>query len=94
MYALMTQNQIRKHIRMMEEMKVSEVARSQGGFLYNYMKYGRDMLRWKVPDGHITWAEKRENFIARHMVQYKANPTDRRLHALYAWAYDPNVSRM
>ena len=90
----MTQNQIRQHIRKMEEMKVSEVARSQGGFLHHYMKYGRDMLRWKVPDGHITWAEKRENFIARHMVQYKANPTDRRLHALYAWAYDPNVSRM
>jgi hypothetical protein len=94
MYALMTQNQIRPHIVMMQDMKVSEVARSQGGFLYNYMKYGRDMLRWKVPDGHITWAEKRDNFIARHMVQYKANPTDRRLHALYAWAYDPNVSRM
>lgn len=92
----MTQLQIRRHMTMADELKVSLVARGEGGFTWYYMRYGRDMLRWKVPAGNITWEQKREAFIARHLPQYKANPTDRRLHALMMWGYDPRdeTSRM
>lgn len=61
--------------------KVSEVARSEGQFLSQYKKFGE-----RLPQD---WIIKRHNFIKRHLVQYKQNPTPRRKLALIAWAYMP-----
>lgn len=93
-FLLMSPEQIIPYQQYMEEYKVSEVARSKGGFLYNYLKYGKKMLSWKAigPDGklqNITWEEKRNNFISRHLVQYKKKKSLRRFLALIAWAYHP-----
>ena len=35
------------------------------------------------------WKRKQKGFVARHLVQYKKNPTYRRRLALIAWSYDP-----
>jgi hypothetical protein len=61
--------------------KVSEVARSKGQFLDQYKKYDTNL----PPE----WKLKRQNFIKRHLAQYKLNPTPRRQLALIAWAYKP-----
>lgn len=72
---------------------VSEVARSQRGFLTAYRKANGD------PDAlSPEWRAKREGFISRHMAQVrerseplmdaKGKPTRRHL-ALIAWAYSP-----
>jgi hypothetical protein len=47
------------------------------------------MLEETAPGGKITWRQKRTNFIRRHLVQYKANRTERRRLALIEWAYNP-----
>lgn len=36
-----------------------------------------------------TWESKRRGFVARHMAQYRTNPTYRRWLALVMWAYMP-----
>lgn len=69
--------------------RVSEVARSPVGFLYNYLKRGKAMLNEVAPGGKITWQQKRANFIKRHLVQYNTNKTLRHRLALIAWAYKP-----
>ena len=69
--------------------RVSEVARSPTGFLYNYLKRGKAMLNEVAPGGKITWQQKRANFIKRHLVQYNTNKTLRHRLALIAWAYKP-----
>ena len=58
---------------------VSEVARSKGQFLEQYKRYGANLPQ--------EWRIKRENFIKRHLAQYKVKPTPRRRLALIAWAY-------
>ena len=90
-YNLISIEQIKKHEPDMVKLKVSEVSRSSRGFLYNYKKYGKDVLDMKVPDEKILWRQKRNAFIARHLPSYKKNPTKRRWLALIAWAYRPNV---
>ena len=76
----------------MERLGVSKVARSPRGFLTAY-KQGRTAAATKlmvVPDHpHQTWGRRRNQFIARHLAQYRANPTYRRWLALVAWAYRP-----
>lgn len=72
-----------------ERLRVSEVARSQRGFMTHYKKFGRKVLGKQVPDGRITWGQRRYNFIKRHMAQYRKNPTYRRYLALLMWAYKP-----
>lgn len=74
---------IKKYEREMRRERVSEVARSPRGFLTAYKRAGSPN---KLSD---EWKRKRENFIARHGVQYKKNPTRRRRLALIAWAHDP-----
>jgi hypothetical protein len=88
-YALMDREDIRKYIPDMQALGVSEVARSPKGFLFSYMQYGSRMLDTIPPDSKITWRKIRENFIHRHLEQYKKNPTPRRRLALIAWAYSP-----
>jgi len=62
---------------------VSTVARSSRGFLTAYKKVGDPN---KLP---IEWINKRNGFIARHIKQYKENPTERRKLALIMWAFKP-----
>jgi hypothetical protein len=67
------------------EYKVSVQARKPNHFLDIYKKYGQ-----QLPS---KWMEKRENFIKRHIVQYRENPTIRRRLAIITWAYDPEKAR-
>jgi len=73
---------------------VSEVARSPRGFVAAYNRAGGDprkMALMKVPGyPNQNWAQRRRNFVARHLAQYRTNPTPRRRLALIMWAYDPS----
>ena len=81
MFPFISYKQIESYLPEIEREKVSQVARSQNGFLSIYKQYGVNMPNdWKI---------KRENFIKRHLVQYEKNPTHRRKLALIVWAYDP-----
>ena len=62
---------------------VSTVARSSKGFMREYQKAGSSAAMRKRPlpggvTGGATWGQKRDAFIARHMQQYRKNPTYRR----------------
>ena len=90
MYALLSPSQVANYRSQMERSGVSEVARAPGGFMHTYLRDGEKMLtRPANRTTGLTWERKREAFIKRHLVQYKANPTLRRRLALIAWAYDP-----
>lgn len=90
-YRKMSLKSIEPYIPEMERLKVSEVARSRRGFLYNYLKYGNDVFDRKVFNATITWDDKRNAFIARHLPSYMEKPTYRRWLALVAWAFKPPV---
>ena len=64
--------------------RVSKVARSPTGFLYNYLRRGSAMLNKVGPSGKITWRQKLANFIKIHLVQYNTNKTLRHRLALIA----------
>jgi len=74
-----------RYVPQMKALGVSEVARSPRGFLTAYKAVGGRLSRLS-PD----WRTKRDGLIARHMAQYRGNPTLRRRLALIAWAYDPD----
>lgn len=90
-YRKMSTKSIEPYIPEMERLKVSEVARSRRGFLYNYLQYKNDVWERNVPNENIKWEDKRNAFIARHLPSYKENPTYRRWLALIAWAFKPPV---
>lgn len=74
---------IKKYEPEMKKLGVSKVARSPRGYLTAMKKAGSyDKL-------NDNWKRKQKGFVARHLVQYKKNPTKRRRLALIAWAYDP-----
>ena len=68
---------------------VSEVARGKGGFMRLYETHGRRGLERLQYTPHLTWAKRRDHFVARHMAQYVQHPTYRRWLALVMWAYHP-----
>lgn len=72
-------NEVLKYIPLAEKEEVSKVARGRGGFIEQYKKGPLNEF----------WKNKRENFIKRHLAQYRKNPTPRRKLALQMWAYDP-----
>lgn len=74
---------IKKYEPEMKKLKVSEVARSKRGYLTALKKAG------KYSNLSPAWQRKQKGFVARHLVQYKKNPTYRRRLALIAWSYDP-----
>jgi hypothetical protein len=90
-YKVMPLKEILKYEDEMKAEKVSEVARSQSGFLGQYKKHKtyNNFKNNKVPNGLIDWNEKRDAFIDRHLAQYEKNPTRRRRLALIAWGYKP-----
>lgn len=75
---------IRQYEPEMRRLGVSEVARSQRGFLMAYKRASGIPARLSE-----YWKKNRNGFIARHLVQYRNNPTYRRKLALIAWAYMP-----
>lgn len=79
----------------LEQNGVSEVARSQRGFIRAYAHF-RTPMRMAievVPGERVTWAQKRELFIRRTLAAYKKNPSFRRALSLMAWAYMPKDYR-
>lgn len=81
MYPLLTIQAIDKFMPLVRKYKVSERARSPNQFLSQYRRYGSRLPEY--------WSMKRNAFIARHLVQYKMNPTIRRRLALIVWGFDP-----
>ena len=88
-YALMPVDDVRRYLFEIQSANVSVVARSPNGFMHNYLRDGRKILTQVAPGGKITWEQKRKNFIARHLVQYRKHKTQRHRLALIAWAYYP-----
>jgi len=86
----------------MERLGVSEVARSNRGFLTAYEDAHGDPRRLGMAPTGESWVDRRNNFIARHYAQVVAhgealwddhgNPTRRHL-ALVAWAWTPHRKR-
>jgi len=83
-YLYISLGTISRHEPDMIRLGVSKVARSPRGFLTYYKGIGGEPNRISS-----YWGKKRAGFIARHLAQYRKNPTYRRRLALIAWAYDP-----
>jgi hypothetical protein len=88
-YKVLSLQQILKFEDEMKRLKVSEVARSPSGFLGQMKKYGsyEDFKNKTASNSNMTWEDKRNSFIARHLAQYRINPTERRRLSLLAWGY-------
>lgn len=82
-YPFMPLSAVLRYVPEMEKHGVSEVARSPRGFLTAYRAAGT------ANKLSSEWKKKREDFISRHLVQYKQHPTYRRYLALIAWSYLP-----
>ena len=79
-----------------KQLRVSEVARSSRGFMRAYKKAKGDpsvMSTMLVPAINRTsfWDKRRDEFVARHLVQYRkpGGKTRRRWLSLVMWAYKP-----
>lgn len=79
-----------------KKLRVSEVARSSRGFMRAYERTKGDpsvMSTTLVPGINRTtfWDKRRDEFVARHMAQYRKSggKTRRRWLALVMWAYKP-----
>jgi hypothetical protein len=88
-WAVMNQALARSFVPFMEEMGVSEVARSRRGFFHAWNEHKSSVWSHRDPKYDQLWSERRDNFVSRHMQQFRANPTLRRFLALVAWAYTP-----
>ena len=82
-YKWMSLSSVLKWENEAKDLGVSKIARSKSGFLTAYKRY---KTKNNMPE---KWVKKRNGFIARHMAQYKKNPTYRRWLALVMWAYKP-----
>lgn len=97
-YPFLSLATVNKYVPLAAKRGVSEVARSSRGFLAQYRRargQGRSLDPW--------WANRRENFIKRHMAQvrghgealWKPDGTPSRRHlALIMWAYSPQASKL
>ena len=92
-YAWLSLATVKRHESQAALLGVSQVARSPRGFLRAYEAAGgraRLMNTTAVPGyPNQTWGQRRANFIARHLPQYRRQPTERRRLALMLWAYRP-----
>ncbi len=84
------------HEQEAKKLRVSEVARSNRGFVRAYEKAKGDpktMASMLVPGINRVsyWDKRRDEFVARHMAQYRkaGGKTRRRWLALVMWAYMP-----
>lgn len=72
------------------DLNVSDVARSTRGFMRQYERTQNvaSFCRQRVQGlPKQTWGQRRHNFIARHLAQFKKHPTERRWLAMVMWAY-------
>lgn len=83
-YPWMSLSSVLRYVPEMQRLGVSEVARSQRGFLTQYKKAKGS---WRNLSEY--WQRRRMNFVKRHLAQYNPNPTYRHYLALIAWAYMP-----
>jgi hypothetical protein len=93
-YRWMALDAVEDYLPEMRQLGVSQVARSPRGFLAAYRLAGGDprrLARMRVRGRQENWAQRRRAFIARHLPQYRRQPTWRRHLALIAWAYDPTI---
>lgn len=67
-----------------DRLKVSKVARSDKGFLLQYIIAQGNPLKLSK-----YWVKKRNAFISRTYEAYKLKPTYRRRLSLYMWAFEP-----
>ena len=92
MYPWMSIEEVEALLPTIEEAGVSTIARSPRGFLAAYRRI-RSPMRMAiepVPDHEaLSWAQRRDSFIARTLPAYLAAPTHRRALSLVAWAYMP-----
>ena len=91
-YPLMSVNETLKWLPIIEQYKVSQKARSQNGFLTNYLKNDNKILQQSSDQPKYTWKEKRHLFLMRSTPAFIKNPTIRRYLSLISWAYDPHIS--
>jgi|694.fasta_scaffold30910_2 hypothetical protein len=89
-YEVMPLSEVLKYVDDAERLGVSEVARSERGFLTAYKKAGNYR---NLSD---TWKLKRNGFIARHLTKAKMENenikdyrNNRRALALIMWAFKP-----
>ena len=83
-YKYIALKEVKKNVPEMKRLKVSIKARSKGQFLDQFSKANGNYR--KMPE---YWQRKRDNFVARHLSQYKKDKGYRRKLALIAWAYKP-----
>lgn len=78
-----------------ERLKVSEIARSDRGFVKVYESLRRPALVERAIDSFSgqTWGRRRYGFIARTLPAYDASPSERRRIALLCWGFDPHMPR-
>lgn len=93
-YPWLSYKQARSYESEAARLGVSVVARAKKGFMREYALAGSCGAMKKRPlpanvSGGATWGQKRNAFLARHMEQYRRNPTYRRFLALTMWAYKP-----
>lgn len=79
-YPFLPKSELIRWMPEIERLKVSEVARSPGQFIDQYLN--NDIL-------NNYWLDKRHKFIARTLAAYNKKPTYRRYLSLIAWAYMP-----
>ena len=77
-----------RYIHLAREWGVSEVARGAKGFMgvYRRAKSANAMKATPYSDS-LLWGRRRDNFVKRHLAQYRRNPTLRRALALRMRAY-------
>jgi hypothetical protein len=92
-YRWLSYSQAASHIPDAEAQGVSEVARSPRGFMGEYKRAGSAAkMRDRPVPGYPnqTWGDRRDNFIRRHLAQYRLKATPRRRLALLMWAFNPD----
>ena len=92
-YAWLSLATVKRHEAQAARLGVSQVARSPRGFVTAYKAAGgsaRIMNSTLVPGyPNQTWGQRRDAYIARHLVQYHRQPTERRRLSLLMWGYSP-----
>ena len=91
-YHWLSLSTIKRYEAQATRLGVSAVARSPRGFVRAYEAAGgsaRVMNATRVPGRREMWGQRRAAFVARHLVQYRHQPTERRRLALLMWAYRP-----
>jgi hypothetical protein len=92
-YPLLSITNVVSWLKLIEKYKVSRKARSENGFLTNYLNEGKALLHQKSDQPNLyTWEIKRDLFLDRTVPAFNKNPTIRRYLSLIAWAYEPKVT--